>query len=48
MTWQRLLNSKRVQAHKTNKQELDDIRAVIERDLHHDAGLTGLSADRSL
>ena len=46
MTWQQLLNAKHVQTHATSKQELDDLRAVIERDLH-DAGLTGLSADRS-
>jgi hypothetical protein len=46
MTWQRLLSARRVQAHKTSKRELDDLRAVIERDFH-DAGVTGLSADRS-
>src|SRR5262249_10709444 len=46
MTWQRLLNARHVQTHTTSKQELDDLRAVIDRDLH-DAGVTGLSADRS-
>ena len=46
MTWQQLLNSNRVRTHKTSKQELDDLRTVIERDLH-DAGIIGLSADRS-
>jgi hypothetical protein len=46
MTWQRLLNARRVQRHTTSKQELEDLRAVIERDLH-DAGVSGLSADRS-
>lgn len=46
MTWQRLLSARRVQRHTTSKQELDDLRAVIGRDLH-DAGVSGLSADRS-
>jgi hypothetical protein len=46
MTWQRLLSAKRVQSHKTSKREIDDLRAVIKRDLH-DAGVPGLSADRS-
>jgi hypothetical protein len=46
MTWQQLLNAKHVQTHTTSKQELDDLRAVIERDLR-DAGVTDLSADRS-
>jgi hypothetical protein len=40
------LNGRHVQTHTTSKQELDDLRAVIDRDLH-DAGVTGLSADRS-
>jgi hypothetical protein len=43
MTWQQLLRAKHIQTHSTSKQELDDLRAVIERDLH-DAGVTGLSA----
>jgi hypothetical protein len=46
MTWKKLLNANRVRAHATSKNELDDLRTVIERDLH-DAGLSGLSADRS-
>jgi uncharacterized protein (UPF0332 family) len=46
MTWQQLLSARHVQTHTATKRELDDLRAVIERDLH-DAGLTGLSADRS-
>ena len=46
MTWKQLLNAKHVQTHTTSKQELDGLREVIERDLH-DAGVTGLSADRS-
>jgi hypothetical protein len=35
-----------VRTHKTSKRELDDLRTVIERDLH-DTGISGLSADRS-
>lgn len=46
MTWQQLQNANRVRTHRTSKQELDDLRTVIERDLH-DAGISGLSADRS-
>ncbi|MGO9463258.1 MAG: hypothetical protein ACLQIB_28975 [Isosphaeraceae bacterium] len=46
MTWQQFLNAKHKQTHTTSKQELDDLRAVIDRDLH-DAGVMGLSADRS-
>ena len=46
MTWQQLLGANRVRAHRTSKQELDDLRGVIDRDLH-DAGISGLSADRS-
>jgi hypothetical protein len=39
------LARKDVQKHKTSKQELDDMRALIARDLM-DAALAGLSADR--
>lgn len=46
MTWQQLQNANRVRPHRTSKRELDDLRTVIERDLH-DAGIAGLSADRS-
>ena len=46
MTWRQLLNAKHVRTHTTSKQELDDLRAVIARDLQ-DAGVTGLAADRS-
>lgn len=46
MTWQQLQNANRVRTHQTSKQELDDLRTVIERDLH-DAGISGLSSDRS-
>lgn len=45
MTWARLLASRDVQRHKTSKKELDDIRALIARDLA-DAAIAGLSADR--
>jgi uncharacterized protein (UPF0332 family) len=40
-----LLASHDVQRHRTSKRELDEIRAVIQRDLG-DAQLAGLSADR--
>ena len=40
------MNAHRVRPHATSKQELDDLRALIDRDLH-DAGLAGLSTDRS-
>jgi uncharacterized protein (UPF0332 family) len=39
------LASRNVQKHRTSKKELDDIRALIARDLA-DAGVTALSADR--
>lgn len=45
MAWQELLNEDRVEKHKTSRRELDDLRAVIARDLA-DAGLEDLSADR--
>ena len=45
MTWTNLLASKEAQKHKTSKKELDNMRALIARDLA-DASLTGLSADR--
>lgn len=45
MTWTKLLASKEAQTHKTSKKELDNMRALIARDLA-DASLTGLSADR--
>jgi hypothetical protein len=46
MTWQQLLNSNRVRTHRASKHELDNLRTVIERDLH-DAAISGLSADRA-
>ena len=44
-TWNNLLAQKRVQPHTTSRQELDGLRAVIERDLR-DATLPQLSDDR--
>lgn len=45
MTWQQLLTANRVHAHKTSRQELDSLRAVIERDLK-DSAIAELSEDR--
>jgi hypothetical protein len=45
VTWTKLLASRDVQRHRTSKRELDDIRALIARDLA-DAGVTAVSADR--
>lgn len=45
MTWTKLLGSHDVTRHRTSKKELDDIRALVARDLA-DAKVTGLSADR--
>ena len=45
MTWTKLLASRDVQRHRTSKKELDDIRALVARDLA-DASVAGLSADR--
>jgi hypothetical protein len=45
MTWKQLLAKGEVKAHQTSKQELDNIRALIARDLA-DAAIAGLSADR--
>ena len=33
MTWNELLAEKRVETHMTTKQELDDLRSVVERNL---------------
>jgi hypothetical protein len=46
MTWKKLFMANKIQAHTTSQRELDDLRALIDRDLH-DAGVAGLSADRS-
>jgi hypothetical protein len=45
VTWTKLLADKDAQKHKTSKKELDNMRALIARDLA-DAHLPGLSADR--
>lgn len=45
MTWQQLIASNRAKTHKTSKQEIDDLRAVVGRDLK-DASIAGLSQDR--
>ena len=45
MTWTQLLANNEVQRHKTSKNELDKLRAVIARDFA-DASLNGVSADR--
>ena len=44
MTWQELFAANRVEKHKTSRQELDDLRKAVNRNLH-DADLPGLSAD---
>jgi uncharacterized protein (UPF0332 family) len=45
MNWQGLLQAQRIKSHLTSRQELDDLRDVVERDLQ-DAAVTALSADR--
>ena len=45
MTWTKLLGSHDVARHRTSKKELDDIRALVARDLA-DAKVAGLYADR--
>ena len=45
MTWTKLLASRQAQKRKTFKKELDNMRALIARDLA-DAAIAGLSADR--
>ncbi len=45
MSWKQFLVKGEVKAHQTSRQELDNIRALIARDLI-DAALAGLSADR--
>jgi uncharacterized protein (UPF0332 family) len=45
VTWTSLLASKKAQRHTTSKNELDDMRELIARDLK-DAGVTEISADR--
>src|SRR6266478_6774986 len=45
MSWKKLQAESKVHAHKTSKKELDDLRAVILRDLE-DAAIQELSDDR--
>ena len=45
MNWRKLLADNRVRRHSTSRQELDDLSAVVERDLK-DSALPGLSPDR--
>jgi len=45
MTWQDLLNKGRIEEHTTTRAELDELRAVVARDLA-DAEVDLLSADR--
>ena len=45
MTWTSLLANREAQKHKTSKKELDNMRALIARDLA-DAAIAGLSSDR--
>ena len=45
MSWQSLLQAQRIKSHHTSRQELDDLRDVVERDLQ-DAAITALSVDR--
>jgi hypothetical protein len=45
VTWTKLLASHDVQRHQTSKKELDDMRALVARDLA-DSQILGLSADR--
>jgi hypothetical protein len=45
MTWKQLLAARRVHPHQSSQQELDELRAVVRRDLA-DAALPALSEDR--
>ena len=45
MSWKQLLAQHKVHLHRTSNGELDQLRALIDRDLN-DAALSGLSADR--
>jgi hypothetical protein len=45
MTWQELLAANRAKPHKTSRQEIEALRAVVARDLK-DAEIDGLSEDR--
>lgn len=45
MSWLQSLASRKVHKHQTSKQEMDDLRSVVERDLE-DAAIPALSEDR--
>jgi hypothetical protein len=45
MSWQTLTAAQKIRSHAASKREMDDLRAVIERDLA-DAAISALSADR--
>ena len=45
VTWKDLLEGRRVKCHRTSREELRDLRAVVERDLK-DAAIEALSSDR--
>ena len=45
MSWKQWLAKGDIKGHQTSKQELDNLRALIARDLA-DAAIVGLSADR--
>jgi hypothetical protein len=45
MSWPQLLTAHRVQRHTTSRQEIEGLRAIVERDLR-DARVPGLSTDR--
>lgn len=45
MSWKALLAARKIHAHQSSKQELDELRAVVKRDLA-DAALPALSEDR--
>lgn len=45
MTWQRLVATNRAKRHRTGRQEIEDLRAIVDRDLK-DAAVAGLSEDR--
>lgn len=45
MSWKNLLANRTVQNHNTSKQEMENLRELVSRDLR-DAGIEGLSADR--
>jgi uncharacterized protein (UPF0332 family) len=45
MSWQSLIQAQRIRTHVTSRQELDELRNVVERDLQ-DAAVAALSADR--